>query len=67
MFFPCYATIAYLCYGGYLFALDQANDWTNLIFVVIWGLTIEIVCRKLHWLVAFAFIPLPTLLGFSPL
>ena len=63
----CLATIVYVIYGGYLFALDQANDWTNLIFVAIWGLVIEIVCRKTHWLIAFLFLPMPTLLGFSPL
>ncbi len=62
----CLAAIVYVIYGGYLYALDQGNDWKNLLFVAIWGLTIEIVCRKIHWLIAFAFVPLPTLLGFSP-
>jgi hypothetical protein len=63
----CLATIIYVIYGGYLFTVDQANDWTNLIFVAIWGLTIELVCQKVHWIVAFLFIPLPSLLGISPL
>ena len=63
----CLATIIYVIYGGYLFTVDQAKDWTNLIFVAIWGLTIELVCQKVHWIVAFLFIPLPSLLGISPL